>query len=1540
MKKILGLDLGTNSIGWSIIEHDAELHQGRILGIGSRIIPMTQDVINEFGKGNSVSKTAERTKYRSIRRLRERFLLRRERLIKVLKKLNWIDDDFDPKISKISYKLNEATGRYEFQFEESYQEMLSYFKSVYQSEMKIPRDWTIYYLRKKALSQMISPTELSWVIMQFNQKRGYYELRSEKEEQPEDNKEFIKAAVVKISETGDKRGRNKILELTLDNGMTGTLSSNSVPDWIGQEKELIATKKELKDGTVNITFSFPDENDWTLRKKKTESLIDSKKKTVGEYILEVLVNNPDAKIRGKEVHTIERKYYVNELQQILKKQSEYHTQLRDKDLFLECINLLYPNNEEHRNMLKLQDFIWLFVKDILFYQRPLRSKKYLIDGCKFERRYHIKNDELIETRVKVIPKSHPLYQEFRIWQLLHNLKVLKIQETDASGKIFYDVDETDNYLTDENKEKLFHIFNESNEVSPARILKTLGLDNNTFKINYEADTKLPGNSTVAGFISGFKKADAFEEGKSFLSNQQNTGKLWHILYSLEKKDFVIKALGNPELRFPKQAISIFAAMPAFKKDYGAYSAKAVKRLLPLMKCGKLWSQKPIEDIIPKFLEWKNTAEYKMLSPKIKGQLDKLEAIEEFQGLSLTLAEYVAYQSHSEEREKLIYNNPEDIKRLKQHSLRNPIVEQVINETLMVVRDIWKKYGKPDEIHLEMGRDMKNPANKRKEMNERRSENEKINLRAKAMLFELQKDNKSINPFSVSQLELFKLYEEGALGSSGIVDDEIFKITRKADPTQSEITKYKLWLDQKYRSPYTGKPIPLASVFTSKYEIEHIFPQARYFDDSFNNKVISESEVNREKGKKTAFEFISSDGGKNIKLSSGEIVTILNKDEYIDLVKKTFSHNKGKLKNLLSYDIPESFIQRQLNDTRYISREIKKYLSPVVRKENETEPTPVGLIPMVGSITDRIKEDWGIKQVWKEILIPRFRRMNEITNSTDYYTENIDNNGNRTFLLTGHKESVKRLDHRHHAMDALVIAAITRDHIHYLNALESEHENYSLIKKLKGYNQHNQPNKNFLKPWKTFTTDAKETLERTVVSFKNTIRVLNQGRNRNQKWEMQNNTLKKVLVTQSPDNLWAIRQPLHKETVFGKICLRQYKKVSLVSALSDHNKIADPFVRKTIHKLFIQFNNDVNRVKSFLKTNPLIINGEELKTVDIYYYDYFSSVRKTLDASFNEKMIEKVSNQRIAKILKSHLEKYDGISENAFSPEGIEDMNNQLRIPIKKVRVFESMGKKFQLGTRDNKSSKFVEAAKGTNLFFVVYENIETGERFFDENSSLPLKDVIELKKNGLPIAAEKPGYRWFVLSPGDLVYVPDCDENGNLLENIEHIDWENLTSYQINKIYIFEKSSGSSAYFIQHHVATLIKEYDAKTKIGEFESQNKSEKSIDGIIIKKVCIKLSSNRLGEVKPAAYDSYSSFKNRTDNNPGEFNESTVNYIGAKIEFFSSIQDENEATFKYMAERTPEENLRAANMIITALYRKELQNNEKPYTNITFLNHGLSD
>ena len=167
MRKILGLDLGTNSIGWAVVNEETISDKSHITGIeaaGSRIIPMAADLMGEFERGNSVSQTKERTGYRGSRRLRERFLLRRERLHRILNILGMLPEHYSASIDRMGkfakgsepkIEWSKCKDRYDFIFRKSFEDMLEYFKSrnPENSDRNIPADWTLYYLRKKALSQ-------------------------------------------------------------------------------------------------------------------------------------------------------------------------------------------------------------------------------------------------------------------------------------------------------------------------------------------------------------------------------------------------------------------------------------------------------------------------------------------------------------------------------------------------------------------------------------------------------------------------------------------------------------------------------------------------------------------------------------------------------------------------------------------------------------------------------------------------------------------------------------------------------------------------------------------------------------------------------------------------------------------------------------------------------------------------------------------------------------------------------------------------------------------------------------------------------------------------------------------------------------------------------------------------------------------------------------------------------------------------------------------------------------------------------------------
>lgn len=1440
-KKILGLDLGTNSIGWALIEQESEERKGRILGMGSRIIPMEAGDMGKFAEGTTVSKTADRTKYRSVRRLRERFLLRRERLHRVLHLLNFLPEhyasqiDFEKRFGKFKSETEpklawkNSDGKYSFLFQTSFNEMLDDFKANGQ-DLKIPFDWTIYYLRKKALSQKIEKEELAWILLNFNQKRGYYQLRGEEEEDENKNKlvEFYSLKIVNVLADEPQKGRSDIwYSLVLENGWIYRRASKTpLFDWKDKTRDFIVTTdlnddgsiKTDKDGVAKRSFRAPGENDWTLVKKKTEQEIDQSRKTVGTYIYETLLQNPKQKIKGKLVRTIERKFYKDELQKILEKQREFHPELKNDDLYNDCVRELYRSNDAHQLMLSKKDFVHLFMEDLIFYQRPLKSQKSSISNCTLEfRKYKDKSGVTHTQYLKAIPKSNLYYQEFRVWQWMYNLSIYRRDDEANVTKEFLN--------TNKDFENLFEFLNVRKEIDQKTLLKHFKINEKTHRWNYVEDKKYPCNETKAMISS---RLDKVENISSEFLTREIEQTIWHIIYSVNDKAQYEKALKSFAGKHHLDESSFFEAFkkfPPFKSEYGSFSEKAIKKLLPLMRLGKYWDyaniDKDSKDRIQKII----TGEYdEKIKDKVREKAIHLSKEADFQGLQLWLAQYIVYGRHSEASIIGKWHSADDLeaflKDFKQHSLRNPIVEQVITEALRVVKDIWLKYGSGakdffNEIHIELGREMKLTKDERIDATRKINENENTNLRIKALLAELMNDSsvENVRPFSPTQQEILKIYEDGVLNSDIEIEDDILKISKTAQPSLTDLKRYKLWLEQKYRSPYTGQIIPLNSLFTPEYEIEHIIPQSRYFDDSFSNKVICEAAVNKLKDNCTGFEFIKKLGGTVVECGNGRSVTVLKQEAYEDFVKRHYANNRGKRSKLLLEDIPEKMIERQMNDTRYISKYISGVLSNVVRAEDGTDEgvNSKNIVPGNGRITTTLKQDWGLNDVWNDLILPRFERLNQLTNSTDF-TAWSDNH--QKFLPTVPIEfskgfSKKRIDHRHHALDALVIACATKDHVNLLNnqSAKSDVKRYDLKRKLMKFEKvvYKNPQtgekverevpKQFLKPWSNFTVEAQNCLEKIIVSFKQNLRVINKATNYYEKYVEKDGVKFKQRVQQVGTN-WAIRKPMHKEFVYAKVDL--------------------PWVK---------------------------VGKKEILT----------AIRKSLDTSFDEKKIRNsVTDTGIQKILLAHLEKYKGFLDDkgkeiapetlAFTPEAIEEMNKNIiqlnggifHQPILKVRVFEKGTGRFAVGQSGNKKHKYVEAAKGTNLVFAIYGD-ENGKRSYE---TIPLNEVIERQKQGFSVADLK-GVNDFYLCPNDLVYIPSEDD----LENINKVDLRFIDAEKNSMIYKVVSFTGSQIFFVRQDIATSI------VNKMEFSTLNKMERAMDGSMVKEYCVKLKVDRLGNVSKA-------------------------------------------------------------------------------------------
>ena len=227
------------------------------------------------------------------------------------------------------------------------------------------------------------------------------------------------------------------------------------------------------------------------------------------------------------------------------------------------------------------------------------------------------------------------------------------------------------------------------------------------------------------------------------------------------------------------------------------------------------------------------------------------------------------------------------------------------------------------------------------------------------------------------------------------EEALLKEACLSDPSPVDILKYRLWKECGGICPYSGDSISMGSLFGPhpQFDIEHIYPRSRSLDDSFANKTLCRKDYNLRKGKQIPFDAFST-----------------NADEWNNIVQRvqrfTGSFAKEKLDRFKSQKIPNGFANRMLNDNSIIATEAVKYLACLyggivdqdgsLRDVNERDPDDkrrgklrVQVVP--GQATARLRQLWKLNA----ILGP-----------------------NRP------EDKKYRADHRHHAIDALVIAHCT------------------------------------------------------------------------------------------------------------------------------------------------------------------------------------------------------------------------------------------------------------------------------------------------------------------------------------------------------------------------------------------------------------------------------------------------------------------------------------------------------------------------------------
>ncbi len=842
-----------------------------------------------------------------------------------------------------------------------------------------------------------------------------------------------------------------------------------------------------------------EENETEYKKKLKENSEGLGSQTIGEYFYHKLMDNPWYRIKE---NLFFRSDYKAEFDRIWDKQSNYYPNLMTGG----------PKNTNNKGTLYS-----LIRNKTIYFQRPLKSAKNLVGKCTFE------------PLKRVIPKSHPLYQEFRIWQQLNNLEI-----THENVKLI---------PNEEQKTLLWTKLHEPSQLdklgnlTAASIKKVLGINKNA-TVNYE---KIEGNKTLRAISKALEAVDLdynFEmPDLKNLREFENTNfvKLWHLTYSIENENHLINCL-KKQFNIEAEKALYIAENVGYTSDFGSLSAKAIKKILP-----GLWDGMKYDQAV-------QNAGYKHHS-----KFEDNQAVLEF------------------------------LPSIKPNTLKNPVVEQILNQVVNLVNNIIQDYGKPDEVRVELARTLKSNARERNSISKKQRD--------------LEKKNKEI-------MEELKNYPQ-------------FKRVSGRD-----LKRYRLWEETDKLCLYCGQPISFEQVYNGMAEIEHIIPKSRIFSDAMSNLVLAHVKENREKGQMTAYEYLEGKGHNLLK-------------NYEELVSKLYNEKKitkSKFSNLMMKggDIPSDFLERQLNDTRYISREALNILKQVFPKVYSTS----------GSITDLLKQNWQLNHVLEEINLPVYRK-----EGLTYKTEIKDNSGNIK-VVERIKDFDKRSDHRHHAVDALVIACTKQSYIQKLNNLNKEFQTYNSLK---------QSPYEFEMPSKHFRTDVIEHLSSLLISYKKPgTKVLSRKIN-----------IYKSASGPKKQITWAPRGSLHEDTVLGKI-KRYSKPKDWKDIILNPQNIVNEQVRLAVNELLAQ-HKDPKGALAYLKKNNLEINGIEVKHPLLWEYKFTKRVR--ISDNITQPQIDKIIDGRVKDLILERIENYGSIKsafKNYIDNPILIDIGK--KVPLKAITV--------------------------------------------------------------------------------------------------------------------------------------------------------------------------------------------------------------------------------------------------------------------------------
>ena len=461
--------------------------------------------------------------------------------------------------------------------------------------------------------------------------------------------------------------------------------------------------------------------------------------------------------------------------------------------------------------------------------------------------------------------------------------------------------------------------------------------------------------------------------------------------------------------------------------------------------------------------------------------------------------------------------------------------------------------------------------------------------------------------------------------------------------------------------------------------------------------------NQEKNNRTAYDYMKTKGENAF-------------NEYVKRVERYYEAkkiSKTKRERLLTPadKIPNDFIDRQLRESQYIARKSAEMLRLVCRNVWTT----------TGSVTDFLRHNWGYDEILHAINFERYQ-LGGLTEMVEFDHKGQKHTEERI------KEWTKRLDHRHHAIDALVVACTRQSYIQRLNNLNTERD--AMFEEVEKQGAEWKEKLSLLNKWVSiqphFPVDVvRNKVEEILVSFKSGKKVTTSAKRVVYKHG-------KKVVMQS--DILVPRGSLSEESVYGKIKTIEEKKP--VKYIFEHpDLIFKPYIKKLVEDRLKMFDGDSKKAIASLKKDPIYLREDKsviLEYATCYKDEYV--IKYPLD-SLKAKDAEYITDSKIKEIVKQRLQEHNNNEKQAFSTPLYADVNN--KIEIKTVRCFTGLSAVEPIKHNDNNEPiGFVKP--GNNHHIAIYTDAEGNK----VEHVVTFWHAVERKKYGIPAIITNPNEVW------------------------------------------------------------------------------------------------------------------------------------------------------------------------------------------------------